>query len=95
MSSSREKRSYDMYTSYKLKAVECAEKSSKEATAREFGVDTKGICVWCSLVLRSRPLFLPPFLYGHHIKMEAGIAVGYARLGLVRRNSSNNEEGEE
>ena len=62
-----------MYTSSKLEAVECAEKSSKEAAAREFGVDAKRICVWCSLVSRSQPLFLPPFLYGHHIKMEAGI----------------------
>ena len=81
-----------MYTSSKLEAVECAEKSSKEAAAREFRVDTKRIRVWCSLVSRSQLLFLPPFLYGHHLKMEAGIprkfaymvAVSYVRLGVVR-----------
>ena len=76
-----------MYTSYKLKAVEYTEKSSKEAAARKFEVDGKRIHVWCSLVSRSRPLFLPPFLYDDHIKMEAGIAVGYARQGAVRRSS--------
>ena len=75
-----------MYTSYKLKAVECAEKSSKKTAAREFGVDTKGIHVWCSLVSRSQLLFLPSLLYGHHMKMEAGIA-GYTRLRVVRRSS--------
>ena len=53
MLSSRKKRSYDMYTSSKLEAVECAEKSSKEMAAREFRVDAKRIRVWCSLVSQS------------------------------------------
>ena len=84
-----------MYTSSKLEAMECAEKSWKEAAAREFGLDTKRICIWCSLVSRSRPLFQPQFLYGNHIKIEAGIAVGYARLGVVRRpGAASNNEGE-
>ena len=34
--------------SFKLKAVETAEKKSKEAAAREFGVDAKQIWEWCS-----------------------------------------------
>ena len=38
-------KSYDF--SFKLKAVECAEKKSKEATAREMGVDSKRIRKWC------------------------------------------------
>ena len=46
MSSSKKRKSYD--ASYKLKAVERAENSSKEASAREFGVDAKRIRVWCS-----------------------------------------------
>ena len=46
MLSSRKRKSFD--TPYKLKAVEYAEKSSKEAAARKFGVDVKRICVWCS-----------------------------------------------
>ena len=75
-----------MYTSSKLEAVECAEKSSKKVAAREFRADAKRVRVWtwCSLVSCSRPLFLPPFLYGDHIEMEAEIAVGYMRLGVVR-----------
>ena len=44
--SSRKRQSYD--TSFKLKAVERAEKSSKEAAAREFKVDAKRIHVWCT-----------------------------------------------
>ena len=36
---------YDV--AFKLQAVSCAEKNSKEATVREFGVDTKRIHVWC------------------------------------------------
>ena len=43
---SRRRKRYD--TSYKLKAIEWAEQSSKEAAAREFGVDAKRIRVWCS-----------------------------------------------
>ena len=39
----KEKR-YD--TSYKLKATERAKQSSKEADAREFGVDAKRIHMW-------------------------------------------------
>ena len=46
MSSSKKRKSYD--ASYKLKAVERVENSSKEAAAREFGVDAKRIRVWCS-----------------------------------------------
>ena len=46
MSSSKTRKSYD--ASYKLKAVERAENSSKEVAAREFGVDAKRIRVWCS-----------------------------------------------
>ena len=38
-------KSYDV--SFKLKAVECAEKKSKEAAAREMGVDSKRIREWC------------------------------------------------
>ena len=45
-SSSRKRKSFN--TLYKLKAIECAEKSSKEAAAREFGVDAKRIRVCCS-----------------------------------------------
>ena len=37
--------SYDV--SFKLTAVECAEKKSKEAAAREMGVDSKMIHEWC------------------------------------------------
>ena len=33
--------------SFKLKAVECAEKKSKEAAVREMGVDSKRINKWC------------------------------------------------
>ena len=33
--------------SFKLKAVECAEKKSKEAAVREMGVDCKRIHEWC------------------------------------------------
>ena len=45
MSTSTSKRkSYDV--SFKLKAVECAEKKSKEAAAREMGVDSKRIREW-------------------------------------------------
>ena len=46
MATSRKRKNYD--TSYKLKAIERAEQSSKEAAAREFGVDAKRIRVWCS-----------------------------------------------
>ena len=41
----QKEKSYD--TSYKLKAIERAEQSSKEAAVRVFGVDGKRICVWC------------------------------------------------
>ena len=37
---------YDV--SFKLRAVDCAEKRSNEAAAREFGMDAKRIPVWCS-----------------------------------------------
>ena len=33
---------------FKLKAVERAEKASKEAATREMGVDTKQILEWCT-----------------------------------------------
>ena len=46
MSYSRKRRSFD--TSYKLKVIQCVEKSSKEAAARKFGVNAKRIRVWCS-----------------------------------------------
>ena len=39
------RKSYDV--SFKLKAVECAEKKSKKAAAREMGVDSKRIHEWC------------------------------------------------
>ena len=39
------RKSYDV--SFKVKAVECAEKKSKEAAAREMGVDSKRIREWC------------------------------------------------
>ena len=39
------RKSYDV--SFKLKAVECAEKKSKLAAAREMGVDGKQIRQWC------------------------------------------------
>ena len=32
---------------FKLKAVECTEKKSKKATAREMGVDSRRIHEWC------------------------------------------------
>ena len=38
--------SYDV--AFKLNAVECARKKSKEAAAREFGVATRSIRLWCS-----------------------------------------------
>ena len=37
-----------MSSSYKLKAVRFAEKSSKEAAVRAYGVDAKRIRAWCS-----------------------------------------------
>ena len=42
----KKRKSYD--ASYKLKAVKRAENVSKEAAAREFGVNPKRIYVWCS-----------------------------------------------
>ena len=39
------RKAYDV--SFKLKAMECAEKKSKEAAAREMGVDNKMIREWC------------------------------------------------
>ena len=39
------RRSYDV--SFKLLAVECAEKTSKEAAARQMGVDARRIQEWC------------------------------------------------
>ena len=42
----KRKKSYDI--SFKLKAVESAEKKSKEVAAREFGVDAKRFWKWCS-----------------------------------------------
>ena len=39
------RKAYDV--SFKLKAVECAEKKSKEAAVREMGVDSKMIHEWC------------------------------------------------
>ena len=46
MSTSRKRKNYDVF--FKLKAIEQSEQSSKEAAAREFGVDAKRICVWYS-----------------------------------------------
>ena len=40
------RKSYDV--SFKLKAVECAEKKSKAAAAREMSVDNKRIREWCN-----------------------------------------------
>ena len=40
----QKEKSYD--TSYKLKAIQLAEQSSKEVAAREFGVDAKRIRMW-------------------------------------------------
>ena len=33
-----------------LKSVECTEKTSKEAAAREMGVGAKGIQEWCTML---------------------------------------------
>ena len=41
-------KSYDV--SFMLKAVECTEKTSKEAAAREMGVGTKRIQEWCTML---------------------------------------------
>ena len=41
----QKRKSFDV--SFKLKAVETAEKRSKEAAAREFGVDDRRIREWC------------------------------------------------
>ena len=40
------RKSFDV--SFELKAVESASKKSRQAAAREFGVDAKRIRVWCS-----------------------------------------------
>ncbi len=46
MSEKKEKhRSFDI--SFKLRAIELAEKNTKEAAAREFDVDSKRIREWC------------------------------------------------
>ena len=42
------RKSYDV--SFMLKAVECAEKTSKEAAAMEMGVGAKGIQEWCTML---------------------------------------------
>ena len=42
------RKSYDV--SFMLKAVECAEKTSKEAAAREMDVGTKRIQEWCTML---------------------------------------------
>ena len=42
----QKRKSFDL--TYKLNAVASAEKKSKEAAAREFGVDAKRIREWCS-----------------------------------------------
>ena len=42
----QKRKSFD--ASFKLKAVETAEKKSKDAAARELGVDAKRIREWCS-----------------------------------------------
>ena len=42
----QKRKSFDL--TYKLNAVEGAEKKSKEAAAREFSVDAKRIREWCS-----------------------------------------------
>ena len=41
----RARKAYDV--TFKLKAVDFAEKESKEAAARQFGVDPKTIREWC------------------------------------------------
>ena len=41
----RARKAYDV--TFKLKAVDFAEKESKEASARQFGVDPKTIREWC------------------------------------------------
>ena len=43
------RKSYNV--SFKLKAVECAEKKSKDVATREMGVDSKGICKLCKQVV--------------------------------------------
>ena len=41
----RKRKSYDL--SFKLKAIESAEKTTNESTVREFKVDPKQIHEWC------------------------------------------------
>ena len=42
------RKSYDV--SFMLKAVECAEKTSKEAAARKMGMGAKRIQEWCTML---------------------------------------------
>ena len=42
----QKRNSYDIF--FKLKAIETAEKTSKEAAAHDFGIDPRRVCEWCS-----------------------------------------------
>ena len=58
MAQQRKRCSYDL--SFKLKAIESAEKTSKEAAARQFGVDARRIREWCGqktklMALKEKP----------------------------------------
>ena len=54
------RKAYDV--SFQLKAVECAEKKSKEAAAREMGVDGKRIREWCKQKKTLASLKFPDYL---------------------------------
>ena len=56
MAQQRKRCSYDL--SFKLKAIMSAEKTSKEAAARQFGVDARRIREWCGQkTTKRRPRF--------------------------------------